>query len=343
MRTAKQCIVMIISLMVFFGFAGFLHASDSSEKISLKLQTHLPPHDTKDTLNKFVEAVSDLSDGQIEIKLFSAGAMVPTKELLNAVGYGTPEMALVAEGYWHKKIPVSEVAGMPFAFQNLSEAKNFMFDQGFGELLKQEYARHNIYHIPYDTYSVGLMTNDPINSVEDMKGMKIRAYGVMAEWLTEMGVSTTYISGGELYTALSTGVVDGAHWGNAGPMYDMKFHEVVKNYMKPEPIVGAWNILMINKDVWEDFTPVQQNIIETAAMAMGSSKETDENLVFSEKSLRKMQSEWDVKVNHLSEADINKMKKAARSVWEKTAEKDSTNAKAINMMKEFLKELGHLD
>jgi TRAP-type C4-dicarboxylate transport system substrate-binding protein len=217
-----------------------------------------------------------------------------------------------------------------------------MYDRGFADILKQEYAKHNVYHMPYETYPVGLMTNKPIKKIDDIKGMKLRAYGVMAEWLTQMGASTTYIPGGELYTALATGVVDGAHWGDAGPMYIMKFHEVLKNYMLPEPIMGAWNNLIINMDVWKKLTPEQQRIIETAAEALGSSRSTDSTRILAETSLAKMVSDWNVKVNTVPESEVEKMKAAAMEVWDKTAKKDPLNAKVINMMKDFLKELGYI-
>ena len=293
-------------------------------------------------MGKFVKTVNELSGGEIKIKLFAGSSIIPMKEVLDGVGTGSIKMAMIAEGYWHKIIPVSEVAGLPFMFQNISEAKTFMYDRGFADILKQEYAKHNVHHMPYETYPVGLMTNKPINKIDDIKGMKLRAYGVMAEWLTQMGASTTYIPGGELYTALATGVVDGAHWGDAGPMYIMKFHEVLKNYMLPEPIMGAWNNLIVNMDVWKKLTPAQQKMIETAAMAMGSSRSTDSTRILAETSLSKMVSKWNVKVNTLPEAEVEKMKAAAIVVWDKTAKKNPLNAKVINMMKDFLKELGYI-
>ena len=329
-------------MIVFTVLAVLTMAGSAFAAMTLKCQSHLIPSDTERTMGKFVKAVYDLSGGQIKIRLFGGSSIIPMKEVLNAVSNGSLEMAMIAEGYWHKIIPVSELAGLPFAFRNISEAKCFMYDRGFGDILKKEYAKHNVYHIPYETYPVGLMTNKPINKIEDIKGMKLRAYGVMAEWLTEMGASTTYIPGGELYTALATGVVDGAHWGDAGPMYIMKFQEVLKNYMLPEPIVGGWNNLIINMDVWKKLTPAQQKMIETAAMAMGSSRSTDSTRILAETSLSKMVSKWNVKVNTLPDAEVEKMKAAAMMVWEKIAKKDPLNAQVINMMKDFLKELGYI-
>jgi len=327
----------LIGAMMVFGVANLAAA----KTLNLKLQSHLPPGDTHRSLDRFVNTVKEMSKGEIVIKLFPGSSIVPMKELLETVGSGAIEIGYVAEGYWNKLIPVSEVAGLPFAFRNLWEAYDFMYNQGLAEVLNKEYAKFNVYHLPYESYPVGLMTKKPINTVEDFKGMKIRAYGVMAEWLTELGTSTTYIPGGELYTALATGVVDGAHWGDAGPMYVMKFHEVLKNYMLPEPIQGAWNNLMINMDVWKKMTPKQQEIIKAAAMGEGY-RATTNTRILAEDSLNKMVADWKVKVNTLSPAEVDKMTEAAEKVWEKVAKKDPLNAEMINKMKAFLKKLGYI-
>lgn len=339
MSIAKRMIVVLTVMLVVLGTT----TSVFSKTLTIKLQSHLIPADVERTMGPFRDQVAKLSDGQIKIKLFSGSSLFPMKEVLEAVGNGALDMAMVAEGYYHAKVPVCEVAGgLPFSFHNITEAKYFMYKKGFGDLLKQEYGKHNVYHIPYEPFPVGLMTNKPIMKTEDIKGMKLRAYGTMAEWLTQMGASTTYIPGGELYTALATGVVDGAHWGDAGPMYIMKFQEVLKNYMIPEPIVGSWNNLIINADLWNKLTPVQQAIIETAATAMGSTMSLDDTRITSEVALKNMAGQWNVSVNMVPDAEQETMLQAAMKVWDKVAKKDPVNAKAIEMMKDFLKELGHL-
>ncbi len=333
----KRVMVIFIAVIAVLS----VNFSVSAKTITLKIQSHLIPIDAERGLGPFRDAVEKLSNGEIKIKIFGGSSLFPMKEVLEAVGNGALDMAEIAEGYWHKKIPVSEVAGMPFAFETLEEANVFMYKRGYAEMLKQEYAKFNVYHIPYESYPVGLMTNKSINTFSDVVGLKLRAYGVMAEWLTEMGASTTYIPGGELYTALATGVVDGAHWGDAYPMFIMKFQEVLKNYMLPDPIVGAWNNLIVNMDTWKKLTPVQQAIIEKAALAQGTLHSAD-TLILSEIARKDMKKDWKVNINTLSDEELKKMRDAAIVVWDKIAQKDPLNAKAIDMMKAFLKDIGRI-
>jgi len=312
------------------------------QKFKLRLQTHLIPDDTKRVLTKFTEEVKAMSNGSLEISLFGVGAIVPIKEALQAVGNGTLDMAMYPEGFWYKTIPVSEVGmGIPFVFRDLEEAKYFMLRKGYLSLLREGYAKHNVHVIPYEAFSIGLMTKQPVNKAEDLKGMKLRAYGTMADWLGKLGASTVVIPGGELYTALATGVVSGAHWGDAGPMYIMKFHEVLKNYMKPEPAIGSWNNLLINTAVWKKLSPEQRAIIETAALGCGTAWAFNDTRITGLKALNEMVNKWQVKVNTPPEEEMKKMRAASLSLQEEMGKKDDLSAKAVALLREHMKEMGY--
>jgi len=342
MKKAKRWIVSVMVVFVLSGIIGLGYSSAQIPKYKLRLQTHVPPEDTKRVMTKFIEMISAMSGGAIEISPFSVGAIVPVREVLDSVGKGTLDMAWYAEGYWWKTIPVTEIGGgLPFVFRDLEEARYFMWVKGFDALLREGYAKHNVHFIASEPYPIGLMTKKPIRKAEDLRGMKLRAFGPMADWLAKMKASTVFIPGGELYTALATGVVEGAHWGDAGPMYVQKFHEVLKNYMMPEPIVGAWNNLMINMDLWKKFTPEQKAMIETAAMGTTTFLSTNLTRMLSKRSLNEMVAKWNVNVVTLPEPEIEKMRKASLELQSEIAKKDPMCAKAMSMLHDFMKELGY--
>jgi TRAP-type C4-dicarboxylate transport system substrate-binding protein len=329
---------LIVSLVV--GMAGVCLAADQP-KFKLRLQSHLIPDDAKRGLNRYAEAVKAMSGGAIEISIFGVGAIVPMKETLESVSNGTLDIAMYPEGFWYKTIPVSWVGmGIPFVFRDLEEAKYFMLKKGYLELLREGYAKQNVHVIPYEAFTIGLMTKQPVNKAEDLKGMKLRAYGTMADWLGKLGASTVVIPGGELYTALATGVVSGAHWGDAGPMYIMKFHEVLKNYMKPEPAIGSWNNLLVNADLWKKFTPEQKAIMETTGIGCGLMA-SNETRVICTKSLNDMVNKWQVKVNAPPEEELQKMRKASLEMQAELAPKDALGAKAMTLLSDYMKELGY--
>jgi TRAP-type C4-dicarboxylate transport system substrate-binding protein len=331
---------MVLVLVMVFATGTFSSAADEP-KLKLRMQTHLIPTQTKRSMGTFAQDLAAASKGTIEVSIFPAGAIVPVKEMMDAVGKGTLDMALYPEGFWYKAIPVSEIGqGVPYSFINFDEVREFMFKKGFVNLLREGYAKHNVYVIPYEPFSVGLMTKKPINKVEDLKGMKLRAMGIMADFLGRLGASTTVVAAGELYTALATGVVDGAHWGDAGPMYEMKFQEVLKNYMEPEPIVGSWNNLMINLDLWKKLTPEQKAALESTTQKAGLAG-FNSSRALTKTAKEDMAKKWKVQFVTLPEAEQKKMDKVGDELEAEMAKKDALSAKAVTLLKELRKEKGH--
>lgn len=332
----------IITLIIgIFGIGGVYAKSGI---VRLRMQSHSPPEQANRCYLKFIQQVSDMSGGKIKITLFPVNALVPTKLLLEAVGNRVVDMATVPEGFWHKSVPVSIIGqGLPFAFKDNMESIYFMYHKGFVELLRKAYKKQNIYVIPYESYNTGLMTKKPIRKAEDFKGLKLRAFGTMQKWLSNMGASTVSISGGELYTSLATGVVEGAHWGDAFPMYEMKFHEVLKNYMIREPIIGSWNSIWINMDVWKKLTKEHRAIIESAALSVGGVYTHNDTGVRTKMALKKMQVNWGVSANVVPNSEVLKMRKAAMKVWDEIAnEGDPLSKEAINLLYDFLNDVGRV-
>jgi TRAP-type C4-dicarboxylate transport system substrate-binding protein len=333
-------IALAAACVIAFFLTGLCHAAEAP-KLKLKLQAYVLPGDIERSFTKFVETVSALSNGQIEINVFPVGALVPAKGMLEAVTNGSLDMAQIAEGYYAKVVPVSEIAaGIPFLFRDLDEARIFMWEKGFLQVLREGYAKQNVYVIPWETFPVGLMTKKPIKTVDDLKKMKIRSHGSMADLLGGLGAAPVFIPGGELYTALATGVADGGQWGDAGPMYTMKFHEVLKNYMYPEPIIGSWASIGINMDLWKKMTPEQRSIIE-AATVVGGERCYNSTRNLSKARLREMQDKWDVKVNTLPEAETEKMRQYSLKWQNEVAKKDPLCAKGMGMVRDYMKELGY--
>ncbi|MEL7492045.1 MAG: TRAP transporter substrate-binding protein, partial [Pseudomonadota bacterium] len=105
----------------------------------------------------------------------------------------------------------------------------------------------------------------PINSLEDLRGLKIRMPGMGGEVLRRIGASAVALSGGEIYQALQSGAIDGTEW--VGPWNDLAFgfHREAKYYYWPgfhEP--GAQLGVGVNLDVWNDMTLTEQSIIRGA-------------------------------------------------------------------------------
>jgi TRAP-type C4-dicarboxylate transport system substrate-binding protein len=313
-------------------------STNSAPAVELKMQFHLTGAQFERMSGIITPIVEKLTNGTVKIKAFPAGALMPVPGMLDAVRTGTMEAAVYPEGIYAGAVPVCEIGGgLPYAFANLNEAWIFMWHRGFVDILREEYARQNVYVIPFEAFNVGLMTKKPVNQLADLKGMKFRSHSSVAKWLEQGGASVVSIPSNELYTALSTGVVDGANWGDAGPMYEMKFQETVKNYMLPEPGTGAWNSVMINKDVWNKFTPEQKQAVEAAFIMAGRVTQEQTRAIYG-RALDSMVRDFSVKVNTLSGEDQTKAREMAARSWEELAKKNPRNAEVITKVKAFAEE-----
>ncbi len=156
MRTLKISLA-LICVLVFF-LTGLCHAAEAP-KLKLKMQTFQIPDETKRNFAKFVDLIKELSNGQIEVTLFPVGSLMPVKEMLDAVGKGSLDMAQVVEGYFVKVVPVSEIAaGIPFLFRDDNDSKIFMWNKGFVDVLREAYAKQK--RLPYSLGNVSYRPHD---------------------------------------------------------------------------------------------------------------------------------------------------------------------------------------
>lgn len=216
----------------------------------------------------FAEKVAVMSNGRLQIKVYGGGELVPALEVFSAVSQGTAEMSHAAAYYWKGKIPASPFfTSVPFGM-NAQEMNGWLYRGGGLELWRELYEPFNI--IPFPGGNTGVQMggwfNREINSIADLKGLKMRIPGVGGEVFSRAGGTAVTLPGSELYTSLQTGVIDATEW--VAPYNDMALglHEVAKYYYYPgwhEP--GATLEILVNKDAYNALPKDLQLIIEVAA------------------------------------------------------------------------------
>jgi TRAP-type mannitol/chloroaromatic compound transport system substrate-binding protein len=218
----------------------------------------------------FARYVEEMSAGRLTVKVYGAGELVPPFEIFDAVSQGVADAGHGAAYYWKGKIPASVFfTAVPFGF-TAQEINGWLHHGGGLELWREAYAPANI--VPFAGGNSGVQMagwfNREINSVEDLKGLKMRIPGLAGEVFAAAGGTAVRIPGGELYTSLQTGVIDALEW--VGPYNDLAFgfHEVARYYYYPgwhEP--GSMLELIVNRDSLEALPEDLQAIVTYAARA----------------------------------------------------------------------------
>jgi len=280
-----------------------------------------------ETLAKNLEI---MSNGRLKIKVYGAGELVGAFEVFDAVSQGTAEMGHGASYYWRGKIPIAAMfAAVPFGM-TAQETNGWMQYGGGIELWRELYEPFGL--IPMVGGNTGVQMagwfNKEINSVEDLKGLKMRIPGWGGEVLKNVGGIPVALPGGEVYTALQTGVIDATEW--IGPYNDLALglHTAAKYYYYPgwhEP--SASLEALVNKDAWDSLPADLQMMIESATRMMGQDM-LSEFTARNNAALKTLVNEYGVEVRRLPDDVLAAFKEATQSVVAKSS-KDNELSKRI--------------
>ncbi len=171
----------------------------------------------------FAKYVEQMSAGRLTIKVFGAGELVPGFEVFDAVSEGTAEMGHAAAYYWKGKMPAAPIfTAIPFGM-NATEMNGWLHYGGGMEMWQELYQPFGV--IPFAGGNTGVQMagwfKKEINSVADLKGLKMRIPGLGGEVFRKAGGVPVTLTGGELFTALQSGAIDATEW--VGPHNDLAF------------------------------------------------------------------------------------------------------------------------
>ncbi len=219
---------------------------------------------------RIADRITAMSDGQLEIKLFAAGELVPAFEMFDAVRDGIAQCGHDAPYYWvakHKSTPF--FCTVPGGLTPV-EQMGWIQHGGGQELWDELYGRFGLRAWIGGNAGMQFMGwfKNEINSLADLQGLKIRMAGLHAEVFNRMGATAVNLPGGEIMPALQSGVIDAAEWG--GPWMDVAFgfYKVVTHCYGPtahEP--GAMNSFTVNLEAYEDLPKHLQEVVRYGALA----------------------------------------------------------------------------
>ncbi|KAA0892843.1 TRAP transporter substrate-binding protein [Pusillimonas sp. ANT_WB101] len=220
-----------------------------------------------DGLKQFAKALEQTSGGDIKVKIHGAGDLVPALEVLNAVSSGAVSAGYDWVGYWGGIMPVANLVGaLPFG-PTPEVLAGWIWEGGGMQIIQKAYDAHNVKFLPcvvVPAEPAGWF-NKEINSVDDLKGLKMRIGGLAGRALTKLDVSPQMIPGGEVFVALERGRIDAAEFSLPAIDESIQLQKAGKYYYFPgwhQP--SSINSIPINMKVWKSFNEKQQDQILTA-------------------------------------------------------------------------------
>ena len=318
--------------------------STAGKVYTWKIQSHWPASSSsyKASLLVVAEKLKKATNGRLILEPYAAGALAPATEIFAAVKRGMVQGGTASPAYFRDQIQVAGIAsGLPFSFKNVWEAAYFHQWMGFEQMLREEALEHGIYYITDKVYPTEMVLSKPISTLADFKALKIRSSGVLEKFLSKLGAAASYLPGSELYPALASGVMDGAHWGAAQGAYSMKLYDVCKYHVLPSLNIAGTDAWLFNQKAVDEL-PDDIKKVFLATMEAHFWARTNQYIFLEKKVLAKAVAEKGVKVIQFNAEEQKKITAIAMEMWEEEGKRGPKAAKALQMLKDYLKTLGHL-
>lgn len=331
----KPLLRTMIAAMAMVMFVASAHAD------TVRLRFHTYYGTEVDSIGKKLrDTVREKSNGSMRLQYFRGGELVQSDQMVDATARGTIDVAYGVGSYWPGQVDIANIeAGLPGAWTSADEARELFVK--LNPLFEEAYAEKGVTLIGRGFGSnYDLLTKSPVKSLEDLKGMRIRATGQMAKVLDNFDVRTVFLPAEELYVGLSTGVIDGVLYGGPVEYEQLKFGEVAKYYVYLNFLNPGWtDTIIVNTKVWEGLTDEQRTILRDAVQQYANEihewLETDNARVAKETDSFEFET--------LPEADSAALSKAAEEVWQEEAQKSERARKAVGILTENAKERGRLE
>lgn len=253
---------MVAAVAVTFAVAN------SAEALVIKTSdVHAMGYPTTDAMQFMGDWLAEKSNGEITMEIFHSMQLGGEKEALEQVQLGALEMTRVSVGVVGPIVDDFNAFNLPYVFRSIDHMRNVV-DGEIGQELLAALDAGGLVGLGFMDAGARSFYNKqkPIREPADLAGLKIRVMQnpIFIEMMTEMGGNGIPIAFNELYTALQTGVVDGAE--NNPPSYSTQKHYEQAGYYSLTEHLIVPEIFVFSKKVWETLTPEQQALIREAAV-----------------------------------------------------------------------------
>jgi TRAP-type mannitol/chloroaromatic compound transport system substrate-binding protein len=316
---------------------GTAFADDLRWKMPVAFATNLPGLGSPAAW--VADSLNTASDGSIQVRVYEPGKLVPPFDILQSVSDGKVEAGYTWIGYDQGKVPAIPLfAAVPFGMKPWAYTGWYYYGGGH-EMLQEVYANKGFEVHAQLCGIIGPETagwySEPIETLEDYKGLKIRFAGLGGKVLEKLGASVTMMPGGELYQALEKGTIDATEFSMPAIDQILGFDQVVKYNLFP-----GWHqqftaqYMLINKDEWNRTTEAQKALVvasctaaTTMALAEGEYKNGKVLAGFQAKGVQADQIPLDV---------LRELRAVTKDVMEEEASNDADFKRVYESQSEFM-------
>lgn len=226
---------------------------------------HAPDYPVSVAMEEFSTLVSTLTGGSVTAKNYHSAQLGSQDDAIEQFQFGGIDYAVFNLVPLNNIVAATQATTLPYAFKSVDHMHRVM-DGPVGEEIGAAMAEANMVALAwYDSGSRSFYANQPLNSIADLKGLKIRVQNsdVNVAMVEALGANATPIPFGEVYTSIQSGVVDGAE--NNWPSYESTGHYQVAQYYILDQHTIVPEVFVVNKTTWDSLTVEEQVAVRKAA------------------------------------------------------------------------------
>ena len=337
-KTSAAATASAIALALTMGTA------QAQDKTKLRIQTHFATETLSGELAaEFIDDVTTMSGGDIEIEMFYAGAVVKAAETFDAAATGILDCDMTGGAYQVGKNPAFQFTG------DLNGGYADPYTQYSWLLHGGGYDALNKLYNPQDMEFVGwwipgpesLVSTKSFTGIDDLKGWKFRAPpGVITNIFEKLGASPIVMDFNEIFTALETGIIDGADASTIANNVGLGLYDIGKNTNYPGFHSMPADHLACRKDIWDEMPEAHKRIMKVAMQALGLKTTTKQGIEM-QKAAAELRAAG-VELNTWSDEDMGKYRAAVAETWEEYATTPEAK-ELLGAHLSFLKEIGAVE
>lgn len=326
------------------GVAALLSATAltaQAESTTLRIQTHWAPETASGKLaTEFVESVQAMSNGDITIELFHSSSVVKSVETFDAAATGILDCDMTGGAYQTGKNPAFQFVGdIMGGYSTPWQQLSWLY---YGGGLEDAQALYNKYDMQLVGWWLGgqesLASTHPLKNAEAFKDWKFRSPpGMETKIFEKLGAKPIVMDFGEIFTALETGIIDGADASSLANNTGMGLYDIASHATYPGFHSMPSDHLACNKAVWDGLPAYQQAILSNGmqALALKTALQVERANAEAAKVLRAQ----GVTLHAWSEEDMQSFRQAAQDTWPEFATTPEAKALVASHM-DYLKTLG---
>ncbi|MDF1855132.1 TRAP transporter substrate-binding protein DctP [Pseudooceanicola sp.] len=311
-------------------------------KVTWRIQSHWPKASAsfEGSLVVMTKQITEATEGAFQFELFGAGEFAKGPDIYNLIRKGVVPMGTASGSYFQDKAQAASfVYGIPGALRESWEMQYAVKLGGLEDLVNEELIPDGVILKSDKVLPTEFVLSKKINSAADFQGVKIRSSGSMLDYLKAAGAAPQYIPGSELYQALSSGVVDGAHWGAATGAKSMSLWEVCKYHYKPGLGLTTDSYIM-NVKQYEALEDDLRGVLDTACETRFYERSLEYQLGEAQ-SLSWGIAEEGIEVVQLPQDVLEMLAEASTKILETEGQKGEIAARAAGIYTSLMKDLGY--